>query len=116
MYLVDKTTRKYLIQMVYGKLVIFNSTDNYQTPKYETDVSSKADRPSWLGHKQVGNNLLFFKIVSGTAAQLLQIDLPTLDHKQVKETMLQQIEFLLLTISLLALNIPSKDQEHAATV
>ena len=68
----DKTTRKYLIQMMYpGKLVLFNSTDNYQTPKYETDVSSGACFPSWLGTKQVGNNLLFFKIVSPTAAQLL---------------------------------------------
>ena len=42
----DKTTRKYLIQMISpGKLVIFNSTDNYQTPKYETHVSSEARYP-----------------------------------------------------------------------
>ena len=41
----------------------------------------------------MGNNLLFFKKVSPTTAQLLKIHLPTLGHQQVNETVLQKIEF-----------------------
>ena len=76
-----------------GKLVLFNSTDNYETPKYQVDVYSGANDPQWLGTKLVGNNLLLFKIVSPTTAQLLKIHLPTLGSQQVNETVLQQIEF-----------------------